>query len=61
MRRTASTLAGLLRDQRGATSIEYALLASLIALALIGSFTALGQALGGGWDSTAQQLIDGMG
>lgn len=61
MRRTASTLSGFARDQRGATAIEYALLASLIALVLIGSFMAVGDRLGGGYDSTAQRLIDGMG
>ena len=32
----------LLRDRRGATAIEYAMVASLIAVAAIAGFTALG-------------------
>ena len=35
-------LAALLADQNGATAIEYALIASLIAVAIIGALTALG-------------------
>jgi len=33
------------RDENGATAIEYALMASLIALVLVGALTALGTAL----------------
>jgi len=42
-----STLSGLafLRDERGATAIEYALMASLLALVLVGALTALGTAI----------------
>ncbi|MBV5259860.1 Flp family type IVb pilin [Synechococcus moorigangaii CMS01] len=36
-------------DQRGATAIEYALLASLIALVLIGTLTLLSGGNGGMW------------
>ena len=32
-------------DKRGATAIEYALIASLIAVAIVGALTALGTAL----------------
>jgi pilus assembly protein Flp/PilA len=35
-------LATLLADQNGATAIEYALIASLIAVAIIGALTVLG-------------------
>ena len=37
----------IVRDERGATAIEYALLASLIALVIIGTVTAIGLALSG--------------
>lgn len=43
-------------DTRAATSIEYALIASLIAVAIIGSVTALGSDNGGIMDSTAQSV-----
>lgn len=33
---------GLLRDRRGATAIEYGLIAALIAVAAIGAMSALG-------------------
>lgn len=35
-----------LQDETGVTSIEYALLASLIALVIVGSVTGLGQIVG---------------
>ena len=35
-----------LRDERGVTSIEYALLGALIAMAIIGGVSALGSAVG---------------
>lgn len=38
----AKTLATFLSDQEGATAIEYALIASLIAVFLIGALAALG-------------------
>jgi pilus assembly protein Flp/PilA len=44
---------GILRllraDQRGATAIEYGLLAALIAVAAIGGMQALGGGVGGKW------------
>ena len=36
-------------DQRGATAIEYGLLAALIAVAAIGGMQALGGGVGGKW------------
>ena len=38
-------LRGALQGQEGATAIEYALMASLIALAIVGTVLALGQSL----------------
>ena len=39
----------LLADPRGATAVEYGLIASLIVLAIIGSLAALGGGAGGMW------------
>ncbi len=36
-------------DQRGATAIEYGLIAALIVIAMIGGLTALGGGAGGLW------------
>ena len=43
------TMLRLRRDDRGATAIEYGLLASLIAVAAISGMTALGGGSGGMW------------
>lgn len=42
----ARTLKRFAADQNGATAIEYALLGTLIAVALIASFTVLGNSVG---------------
>jgi len=39
----------LRRDKRGATAIEYGLIAALIVVALIGGLTSLGGGMGGMW------------
>jgi pilus assembly protein Flp/PilA len=39
------TIKAFLSDQEGATAIEYGLLAALLSLAIIGSFTLLGNSL----------------
>jgi pilus assembly protein Flp/PilA len=41
----ARTIKAFLSDQEGATAIEYGLLAALLSLAIIGSFTLLGNSL----------------
>jgi pilus assembly protein Flp/PilA len=46
MNRMARTLLRLLRDERGATAIEYGLIAALIALVLIRAFVTFGANLG---------------
>ncbi|HXH00084.1 MAG TPA: Flp family type IVb pilin [Sphingomicrobium sp.] len=46
----------LLRDSRGATAIEYGLIAALIAVAAITAMTALGSKLGTTFNNTASSL-----
>ena len=43
------TLRRLLTDQRGATAIEYGLIASLIIIAMMSGLSALGGGAGGMW------------
>ena len=51
-------LGKLLNHQRGATAIEYALIASLISVAAIVSFENLGSKVEGRY-STVEQTLDG--
>ena len=53
----ASRFAG---DARGATAIEYGLIAALVAIGALGGMTALGGGVGGSWGATAQRIIDAM-
>ena len=45
-----------LRDRRGATAIEYGLIAALIAVAIIGGVAAVGSKLSGTFDSVKAGL-----
>ena len=45
-----------LRDEGGATAIEYGMIATLIAVACIASFTALGGNSSQGWQGVAKGL-----
>jgi pilus assembly protein Flp/PilA len=47
-------------DARGATSIEYGLIAVLIAVGAIGAMQALGGGVGGSWGATSQKVSDAM-
>ena len=47
-----------LKDETGATAIEYALIATLIAVALIAGATTLGNEIGDSFDQTAN-TVDG--
>lgn len=47
----------LLRDQRGATAIEYGLIASLIIVAMMGGMTALGGGSNGMWGRMSAQVV----
>ena len=51
----------LLKHSRGATAIEYALLASLIAMAVIGAVMLTGQALEGSYNDTSDQINAAVG
>ena len=49
-------LARFAKDESGATAVEYALLASLIAIAIIGGATALGGAINTKFNAIATSL-----
>jgi pilus assembly protein Flp/PilA len=49
-------LLGLLRDEHGATAIEYGLIAALIAVAAIAGFTAVGSSLQGIFSTVASDM-----
>ncbi len=46
----------LMRDNKGATAVEYAIIATLVAVATVAGFTALGTGIGGGMTSVAGQV-----
>ena len=48
------------QDERGATAIEYSLIAALVAIAMLAGLKALGSGNSGSWDSTANKAIDAM-
>ena len=52
-------LRNLLRDSRGATAIEYGLLAALISIALVAAFNRLGLSLAGIFETIAAALGGG--
>lgn len=49
------TLRRLLSDQKGATAIEYGLIAALIVVAMMGALSALGGGAGGMWSNIANK------
>jgi pilus assembly protein Flp/PilA len=55
-----SSVQRLLRDESGATSIEYGLIASLMAVAIIASLKQLGNNTTGSWGSTANKVGNAM-
>jgi pilus assembly protein Flp/PilA len=48
------------KDERGATAIEYGLIAALIAVTCIGGFKALGGGAGGMWADIAAKFAGAM-
>lgn len=50
----------LLADRRGATAIEYALIAALIVIALLGGLSALGGGAGGMWTNLNATVANSM-
>lgn len=52
-----SRLRLLLTDRKGATAIEYGLIASLIAMAIFGGVSAAGGEVGVQWDKVSTEVI----
>ena len=52
-----STLRRLLPDNRGATAVEYGLIAALIIIAMIGGLSALGGGSGGMWTGLSDHVL----
>jgi pilus assembly protein Flp/PilA len=50
------TLKRFVKDESGATAIEYGLIAALIAVAIIGALTALGGNISGRFDTIAASI-----
>lgn len=48
------------RDERGTTAIEYALIATLIAVAMIAGAKALGESNSGSWGETANKVVNAL-
>jgi pilus assembly protein Flp/PilA len=51
----------LFADRRGATAIEYGLIAALIVIAMMGALSALGGGSGGMWTTLADKVQDPTG
>ncbi|EMD82397.1 Flp family type IVb pilin [Pacificimonas flava] len=49
------------RDRRGATAIEFGLLAGLIAIAALAGFNAFGESLENMWDGVKNESVGAMG
>jgi pilus assembly protein Flp/PilA len=49
-------LRSLATDSRGATAIEYGLIASLIVVAMVGALSSLGGGVGGKWSNLSTTL-----
>ena len=50
----------LLEEERGATALEYSLLASLIFMVVLAAIGTTGSGLGGRWDSMATVIVDNL-
>ena len=51
-----NVIARFMKDQSGATAIEYGLIAALVSIAIIGGLTALGTKLSGNFNNVSAQL-----
>jgi pilus assembly protein Flp/PilA len=60
MKKMDNLVSRLVADTRGATAIEYGLIATLIAVAAIGGMKALGDSNSTGWGNTSDKLTDAM-
>lgn len=57
----AAHVARFAGDRRGATAIEYGLIAALICLAIIGSISATGNSVSSGWASWGAKVVAALG
>ena len=53
-----STLTRFLRDERGATAVEYGLLTALVAVAIMATLSTLGTGLADTFSTTSTQLAE---
>jgi len=53
-----STLSAFIKDESGATSIEYAIMAGVIAIGIIGGLKLLGGENGEGWMGFSKNVTD---
>jgi len=60
MQRWISLLGRFWRDERGATAIEYGLIAALVAIGFLAGLRALGTGTSGSWGATANTLGNAM-
>ncbi|HEX7929405.1 MAG TPA: Flp family type IVb pilin [Sphingomicrobium sp.] len=56
MKAIRSSFWRLLADKKGATAIEYGLIAALIVVAMMGGLRAMGGGLGGMWTNISAQV-----
>ncbi|QNM84111.1 Flp family type IVb pilin [Sphingomonas sabuli] len=50
----------LFAHERGATAIEYGLIAAMIVIAMMGGLSALGGGVGGGWSALSNTVSESM-
>lgn len=55
-RRACRAMKSAMRDEAGVTAIEYALLAALIAIVVVGSITSAGNSLNGLWTMVSTEV-----
>lgn len=60
MYRLTAFVSRFARDTRGTTSIEYGLIAALVAVGMLVGLKALGSGNSGSWSSTANKVTDAM-
>ena len=60
MRAIRTSFRRLRSDKRGATAIEYGLIAALIAVAIVSGLNALGGGTNGMWGKTASEIDNAM-
>jgi pilus assembly protein Flp/PilA len=60
MRGLMHTARRLAHDDRGATAIEYGLIAALVAVGALAGMSALGGGLGSSWGNTANKVTTAM-